>query len=146
MNGLESNVKGQIPKTCKVEFEAEKLPYMVPHNYITDFKVTRPDGSVFYIEVKGFFRIRDQVKMRAVKKAHPDKDIRFLFAVDNKVQGSKVTTCSKWAERYGFPYAIGKLPKEWFSHNRSGDVHPRPSRVQQRKSKPTRKASRRRKA
>jgi hypothetical protein len=44
--------------------------------------------------------------MIAVKKQHPEKDIRLLFYRANKAY-------IKWAEKHGFVYAIEKIPSEW---------------------------------
>ena len=46
--------------------------------------------------------------MAAVKKQHPDLDIRMVFY-------SRSKTNIRWAEKYGFPYAIGKIPEEWLT-------------------------------
>jgi hypothetical protein len=44
--------------------------------------------------------------MRAVKETNPELDIRFIFQSENKKQ-------LKWADKYGFPYAVGEIPEEW---------------------------------
>jgi hypothetical protein len=59
-------------------------------------------------------RIEDQKKMRAVKECNPDLDIRFYFAEDRLVHRSKMKN-SEWCAKYGFPCAIGKIPKRWLS-------------------------------
>lgn len=46
--------------------------------------------------------------MVAVKRQHPDLDIRIVFY-------SKKLKDIKWAERHGFPYAIDEIPKEWLN-------------------------------
>ena len=71
----------------------------------------------------GAARTSAQRKMRAVKKQHPEKDIRFLFQRANAtVQGAKKRkdgskmTCKEWAERYGFKYAEGEeIPNQWIN-------------------------------
>ena len=42
-----------------------------------------------YVEIKGYFRQDAQRKMRAVKKQHPEKDIRFFSRADATIQGAK---------------------------------------------------------
>jgi len=113
-SGLETSVWSQVPKKQrpKVKYEGEKLQYLLPKTYNPDFVIHKPDGKI-YVEVKGYFRSEDQVKMRAVKVTNPFLDIRFVFAVDNKVGGSKLL-CSQWCDKYGFPYAFGSIPKDWF--------------------------------
>ena len=56
------------------EYESEKLSYVIEAKYIPDFKV----GDV-YLEAKGYFPSDQRRKMKAVKKANPELDIRFIF-------------------------------------------------------------------
>jgi hypothetical protein len=109
---LELEIWKQLPK-ARTKYEPELLYYMIPHKYKPDFVITKPDGRKVYLEVKGYLRWEDQRKMRAVKEYNPDLDIRFYFPKDNKVQTSNMTN-SEWCVKYGFPCAIGKLPKGWF--------------------------------
>jgi anaerobic ribonucleoside-triphosphate reductase len=44
--------------------------------------------------------------MVAVKKLHPTLDIRIIFY-------SKRAKDIRWAEKYGFPWAIEKIPADW---------------------------------
>lgn len=87
-------------------YESEKLPYTIYGNYIPDFIISLPSGSKRYIEAKGFFRPEHKVKMIAVKRQHPDLDIRIVFYSMSKKN-------IRWADKYGFPYSIGKIPEEW---------------------------------
>lgn len=109
---LEALVGKMLGKSA--EYEPVKLQYTVTKNYIPDFVINPGYGNVIFLEVKGFLRYEDQVKMRAVKAHNPDLDIRFYFSNDRKVHGSKLTN-SEWCAKYGFPCYIGKLPKEWKS-------------------------------
>ena len=56
------------------QYESEKLPYLIEANYIPDFKV----GDI-YLEAKGYFPPEQRRKMKAVKAANPDLDIRIIF-------------------------------------------------------------------
>ncbi len=87
-------------------YEQDKLPYILSYNYNPDFTITSPSGHTIYIEAKGYFRPEHKAKMAAVKKLHPDKDIRLVFYSRNK-------TYIKWAEKHNFPWAIGSIPEEW---------------------------------
>jgi len=97
---------------CVVEYESESVPYVLARRYRPDFVIERPDGSKTYIETKGYLRPTDRTKMVAVKRDNPGLDIRIIFAADNKIAGSKMKY-SDWANKYGFPYAVGKVPKKW---------------------------------
>lgn len=109
-----SKLEQKVGKTLgrRAKFESERLPYLKPGYYIPDFVYTRKDGSKLYIEVKGFLRDEDQRKMKAVKASNMDLDIRFYFPDDKPVHRSKMLN-SEWCTKYGFPYAIGSIPKEW---------------------------------
>jgi hypothetical protein len=103
--------------TCKVTYEDEDIPYTytVRRNYRPDFIAHLKDGTKRYIEVKGYLRPEDRTKMRAAKACNPDLDIRILFLKNNPLKPTKMRY-SDWAEKYGFPYAIGTTPpKEWLS-------------------------------
>jgi anaerobic ribonucleoside-triphosphate reductase len=45
--------------------------------------------------------------MAAIKRQHPERDVRIIFY-------AKRAKDIKWCEKYGFRYAIGEIPKEWF--------------------------------
>lgn len=97
-----------------VKYEGEYLSYNLPKTYVPDFIISFPDGRKVYVEVKGYLRYEDQVKLRAVRRDNPDLDIRMLFAVDNKISKKHKMRYSDWADKYGFPYAVGGIPKSWF--------------------------------
>lgn len=87
------------------KYESEKIPYVLARHYIPDFILTTPLGKV-YVEAKGYLRPEHKAKMIAVKKQHPELDIRLLFySINNKN--------SKWAQKNGFRYAVGEIPEEW---------------------------------
>lgn len=118
MTGLEIDVQSQLRKLTrrskiKVEYEPIYLPYVVTAYYRPDFVVDFPNGRRLIIEAKGWFRREDMVKMRKVKEANPDLDIRMLFQKNNKA--TKTMTYVDWCAKYGFPCAVGKVPKEWLA-------------------------------
>lgn len=86
-------------------YESEKIPYVLARHYIPDYIVLTPSGKI-YIECKGYFRPEHKAKMIAVKKQHPELDIRILFYAPNKKY-------EKWAVKNGFKYAFSDIPKEW---------------------------------
>jgi predicted nuclease of restriction endonuclease-like RecB superfamily len=106
-NKFETVIHKQLKKKKKVSlsYETAKIPYTIHGNYIPDFVLTGKDRTI-YIETKGHFRPEAKRKMVAVKKQHPHLDIRIIFY-------SKKLKDIRWAERYGFPYAIGDVPQEW---------------------------------
>ena len=92
------------------QYESEKIPYMIEANYIPDFKV----GDI-YFETKGYFPPDQGRKMKAVKSANPDLDIRIIFqSPHNKINKRSKTTYSMWAEKNGFPWcAYYAIPVDW---------------------------------
>ena len=92
------------------QYESEKIPYMIEANYIPDFKV----GDI-YFETKGYFPPDQRRKMKAVKEANPDLDIRIIFqSPHNKINKRSKTTYSMWAEKNGFPWcAYYAIPVDW---------------------------------
>jgi hypothetical protein len=96
-------------------YEPEKLPYVVRSNYIPDYRVITRSGKVIYIEVKGWLRPADKIKMEAVKRAHPEKDIRFVFQKDKPLYKGSKTTYSLWANKHGFMWSVKTVPTEWLN-------------------------------
>lgn len=103
-------------------YEPESFDWYIMQKYTPDFKITRPDGTHFYVEFKGFLWEEDKIKMRAVKSLHPTLDVRFVFADAKKpVHGAKTRkngtkmSHAEWAERYGFMWAQGFIPPEWLA-------------------------------
>lgn len=113
----ESIYKTAVKSNLKLDFENQKLPYTHTFNYIPDFEL--PNGIL--VEAKGYFRPADRVKMVAVKKCNPDKDIRLVFQVASKPirKGSKMTY-GDWADKYGFQWAEGTIPAAWWKERING--------------------------
>jgi len=105
-NKFEKSIARQL-KRAKVEFKYEscRIPYIIAGHYIPDFTINTSTG-LLYIECKGYFRPEAKRKILAVKKQHPEIDLRILFYALNK-------RYIKWAEKNGIKYAISKIPKEW---------------------------------
>lgn len=105
-NNFEKAVYSQLKRSkLNFKYESEKIPYVLARHYIPDFIVNTPTGVV-YIETKGHLRREDKAKLVAVKRQHPEKDIRIVFYRKDK---SKET----WAIKNGFKYAFERIPDEW---------------------------------
>ena len=89
----------------KFTYEGEAIPYVLSRRYYPDF-VIRTDMGLLYIEAKGYLRPEHKAKMIAVKRQHPEKDIRIIFYARNKKN-------EKWAMKNGFQYAFSNIPKDW---------------------------------
>lgn len=107
-NKFEKKLERQIRKSkVAFEYETERIAYILARYYVPDFILTTPTGKL-YIEAKGYLRPEHKSKMVAVKKQHPEKDIRIVFYAPNKKY-------AKWAEKHGFRYAFETIPKEWLN-------------------------------
>jgi hypothetical protein len=113
-SGLEEKVADLLSNLgVSYEYESTKVPYILQCNYTPDFLLK---NGVF-LETKGHLTEEDRRKMKAVKKANPDLDIRFVFqAPFNKIYKGSKTTYAQWAEKNGFEWAAyHSIPAEWFT-------------------------------
>jgi len=94
-------------ETLKVGFTQERL-------YTPDF-VLNINGNMRVIEAKGWFKPSDRTKLLAVKKTHPELDLRLIFQRAStkltKAKGGK--TYAEWAKANGIPWAEGSVPQGW---------------------------------
>jgi hypothetical protein len=113
-SGLEEKVADLLTNLgVKYEYESTKVPYVLQCNYTPDFLLP----NSIYLETKGQLTEEDRRKMKAVKAAHPDLDIRFVFQTPyNKIYKGSKTTYAKWADKHGFPWcAFHSIPIEWLT-------------------------------
>ena len=105
-NNFEKRIEKSLKrKKVKFSYESEKIPYVIAGHYIPDFIFTTPHGKI-YLETKGHFRPEAKRKMVAVRRQHPELDIRLLFY-------SRKVKDIRWCEKHGFKWAIGEIPEEW---------------------------------
>ena len=108
---LEENIADLLEElNVDYEYESEKLSYVIEAKYIPDFKI----GDV-YLEAKGYFPADQRRKMKAVKKANPDLDIRIIFQNPlTKISKHSKTSYAMWAEKNGFPWCVYyAIPVDW---------------------------------
>lgn len=105
-NLFEKKLYAQLKKAkISFQYESERIAYVLARHYIPDFIIQTPTGTV-YIEAKGHLRREDKAKLIAVKRQHPEKDIRIVFYRKDKARET-------WAVKNGFRYAVETIPKEW---------------------------------
>lgn len=106
----------------KVEYEQEKISYIINHTYLPDFKIITKTGKIIYIEAKGggrawTYEVRN--KMLCVRDQNPSLDIRLVFYSDatfgNKRKDGSKKKQSQWAIENGFKFAIKDIPIEWIN-------------------------------
>ena len=110
-SGFERTLAASLKRrNAKFEYETLKLPYFIDHVYNPDFIL--PNGII--VEAKGKLTQQDRSKMIAVKKCHPNLDIRFVFMRgDNRLTAKSKITYMQWATKNGFPAADEEIPDEW---------------------------------
>jgi len=105
-NKFEAQIESQLKKAKVLfKYESDKIPYVLAGHYIPDFVISTRTGKI-YIETKGYFRPEHKRKMLAVRRQHPELDIRILFYSLNKKY-------IKWADKCGFKWAVKEIPKDW---------------------------------
>lgn len=112
-SGLEQKLSEYL-KGHKVKFgyecikiEWEDLAY---RTYTPDFVL---DNGII-IETKGMFTTADRRKHLAIKKQHPDLDIRFVFENSRrKLRKGAKSTYAEWCIKYGFRYYDRIIPEDW---------------------------------
>jgi predicted nuclease of restriction endonuclease-like RecB superfamily len=105
-NKFEIKIYAQLKRAgIRFRYEGTKIPYVLSGHYIPDFVIITPTGLV-YVETKGYLRPEHKRKMVAVKRQHPEIDLRILFYAPKKEY-------IKWAEKNGIKYAISTIPQEW---------------------------------
>ena len=106
--------RSKIKPKFKFDYEHHPFPYTLEERmYWPDFQIVRSDGSVLYIEVKGYLD-RDSIrKMLAVKECHPNETFVFLFAKNNPIRKGAKMRYSDWCKKHGFDFSMGEVPERW---------------------------------
>lgn len=112
-SGLELKIADYLNKLSvdytyeKIKIEWEDLAY---RTYTPDFVLC--NGII--IETKGMFTALDRRKHLAIKRQHPNLDIRFVFENSSrKLRKGAKTSYAQWCVRYGFRYYDRIIPEEW---------------------------------
>ena len=122
MPRFRSRLEGAVAATLTEEgvdwqYEVAHLGYQIEHLYTPDFML----ANGIFLEVKGYFSPEDRRKMLAVKKAHPQADIRLIFSNPNqKISKTSRTSYADWCIKKGFPYCSShSIPLSWLTPNPS---------------------------
>jgi Phage endonuclease I len=113
-SGFEKKVYEQalgVGLTLDFEPKDAHLTYTKLSRYIPDFRL----ANGILIECKGRFTSADRAKMLNVRKVHQDKDIRLVFqrASNRITKNPNSLTYAGWAEKHGFKWHEGTVPKDW---------------------------------
>ena len=122
-SGLEIKVKDYLKEhKIKFKYEAIKIEWedLMYRTYTPDFVL--PNGLI--IEVKGLFTASDRRKHLAIKKQHPNLDIRFVFeSSKRKLSKGAKSTYATWCEKNKRLYADRIVPEDWLKE-KGIDNHP----------------------
>ena len=122
-SGLEIKVKDYLKEhKVKFKYEAIKIEWedLMYRTYTPDFIL--PNGLI--IEVKGLFTAGDRRKHLAIKKQHPNLDIRFVFeSSKRKLSKGAKSTYATWCDKNKFLYADRIVPEDWLKE-KGIDNHP----------------------
>lgn len=102
-SSFEEKVANALPPWY--EYEKHRYNYIVPRRYTADFVDKNDNGYDTVIEVKGYFRVGDTAKYKAIRKSNPDLRLIFIFSNPNKKirKGAKMTM-AQWAEKEGWEW------------------------------------------
>ena len=108
---LEQDIASHLQSVGAVfEYESIRLPYTRECVYTPDFIL--PNGII--VEAKGWFQSSDRSKLALVKKRLPTIDLRIVFQrSENRLSKKTKTTYAEWANKNGFPFAVGRIPESW---------------------------------
>ena len=123
-SGLEHTLAEYL-KQLKVDFryEAIKIEWedLAYRTYTPDFIL--PNGII--IETKGRFLASDRRKHLAIKKQHPDLDIRFVFTNSrSKLRKGAKSTYGEWCIKHGFRYYDKVIPEDWIKEKKKKKLLP----------------------
>lgn len=107
-----SALKAMLKEGMRLFYERDVFPYTLHRRYTPDFIVEKLDGTIMYIESKGYLRPEDKAKMLAVLRDH-DIDLRILFKQDHKLSKRSKSRYSDWAKKHNIPFAVGEVPEDW---------------------------------
>lgn len=117
-SGLEQVVLQSLAtRKCKAQYECLKVEWedLAYRKYTPDFLL--PNGII--VETKGRFTPADRMKHLAIKKQHPNLDIRFVFSNSNsKLRKGAKTTYADWCVKHKFLYADKDVPQEWLDEKK----------------------------
>lgn len=100
---FEANVASVLPPWY--EYEGHRFKYTIDRKYVPDFICENT-----WIEVKGYFRVGDTAKYKAIRQSHPDKRLIFIFSNPNKkVRKNAKMSMADWADKNGWEWCTMDL-------------------------------------
>ncbi len=111
-SGLESAFSDAVG-TTGFQYEPYRLPYTIHKKYVPDFICERTGAM---IECKGFFRVGDTQKYKAIRD-EIDRPLIFVFSDSRKRlrKGSKMNL-GEWCDKEGLAHFTMKTIDELLEH------------------------------
>jgi hypothetical protein len=105
---FEMKVEAALRRRCGVvEYEVARLKYpQKDGTYVPDFRIPQAIRTQLFIEAKGRFLGKDRTKLKAVKAAHPEIDLRIVFQRNVPIVKGSKTRCLDWAIKNGFKATV----------------------------------------
>ena len=123
-SGLEHKISVYLEEhSISYEYEKLKIAWedLAYITYTPDFVLC--NGII--IETKGMFTAADRRKHLAVKKQHPNLDIRFVFENSRrKLRKGAKSTYGQWCIKYDFLFYDRIIPEDWL-HEEGINKHPK---------------------
>ena len=96
-----------------LEYEKDKIKYLVEHTYNPDWKIR----DNVYIETKGLWKAADRAKHLHIRTQHPEVTVYLVFQnPNNKLSRVSKTTYGEYCDKHGIEWAtIDTIPGEWFN-------------------------------
>lgn len=107
-SGFELKVETALKAKFKhVLYEPRRIKYPQKEGtYVPDFQIPTPLRREFFVEAKGRFVGKDRTKLKAVKAAHPEIDLRIVFQRNNPITKGSKTRNLDWAAKNGFKATV----------------------------------------
>lgn len=67
-------------------------------SYLPDFKITRPDGTHYWVEVKGYMDAKSKTKIKRFQKYYPEEELHVVDSTWFKEQKQRLPMLSKGEE------------------------------------------------
>lgn len=116
-SAFEQSIHGNmLSRNINPEYETHKLKWVdtTQHTYTPDFILKKRDGSLMFVEAKGYLDSKTRSKMLCVQRCNPELDIRFLFQYPKaKLKKGSKTSYADWAERHGFKWCGPVFSEAW---------------------------------
>lgn len=107
-NNWEASIAETLGGLCR--YEPFTIPYITHREYTPDFVGQSSSGKQVIIEAKGFFRVGDTQKYKAIRDALEDHQelIFILYKPETKVRKGGKITMAKWCEKEGIKWFLAE--------------------------------------